>query len=143
MTDHLDNGLAFFLIRIAAALAGVFGGLALLISSIGIYGVISYSAGQRYHEIGIRMAMGATRVDVLRLILGHGFAVVDLGMAIGAAAAIAATRLLSGLLFDVSALDPIAYATGIGLLTVVAIAACYIPALRATRVDPLASLRYE
>jgi predicted permease len=143
MTDHLNNGLAFFFIRIGAALAGIFGGLALLLAAIGIYGVISYSAGQRSHEIGIRMAMGATRVDVLRLVLKNGLIVVGLGMASGAGAAVAATRLLSGLLYDVSAQDPIAYFVVIALLAVVALTACYIPAMRATRVDPMAALRCE
>jgi predicted permease len=143
MTEHLNNGLAFFFIRIGAALAGIFGALALLLAAIGIYGVISYSAGQRSHEIGLRMAMGATRVDVLRLVLKNGSIVVGLGMAIGAAAAVAATRLLSGLLYDVSPQDPIAYFAVIAVLAAVALTACYIPAMRAARVDPMAALRCE
>ncbi|MDE3136697.1 MAG: ABC transporter permease [Acidobacteriota bacterium] len=129
--------------RFSMILLGAFAGLALLLSCIGIYGVISYLVGQRLHEIGIRLALGAQQSDVLRMILGEGASMALIGVGIGLAAALALTRLMERLLFGVSAHDPVTFLAVAALLFLVALAACYMPALRATRVDPARSLRFE
>ena len=124
-------------------LLGVFAALALALACAGIYGVISYLVGQRTHEIGVRIALGAQRGDVLRLMLGQGARMALLGICVGVAASLGLTRLMSRLLFGVTATDPLTFA-GVGVaLALVALAACYIPARRALRVDPLAALRHE
>ena len=129
--------------RFSMILLGVFAALALLLSSIGIYGVISYVVGQRTHEIGIRMALGAQRSHVLRLMLGEGMKMALVGVAIGIAAALGLTQLMTKMLFGVSAADPITFCAVAFILTSVALTACYIPARRAMRVDPMVALRYE
>jgi predicted permease len=129
--------------RFSMILLGVFAALALVLSSIGIYGVISYLVGQRTHEIGIRMALGAQRGDVLKLVLGQGMRMALIGVGVGLAAAIGLTRLMSKMLYQVSATDPVTLIGVSVLLTVVALAACYIPARRAMRTDPIIALRYE
>jgi predicted permease len=129
--------------RFSMVLLGIFAGLAVVMSCIGIYGVVSYLAGQRTHEIGIRMALGAERRDVLRMVLGEGAKMTLLGVAIGLAAAAGLTRLMANMLFGVSTHDPLTFAGVAGLLILVALAACYIPARRAAKVDPMVALRYE
>lgn len=129
--------------RLNMVLLSVFAAAALLLAAVGIYGVMSYSVSQRINEMGIRVALGAQSKDILKLILKQGLNVALLGMAIGIAAALALTRLMSGLLFEVSATDPFAFGGVAMALMIVALFACYIPARRATRVDPMTALRHE
>ena len=129
--------------RLSMILLSIFAALALALACVGIYGVISYLVGQRTHEIGVRMALGAQREDVLRLVIGHGARMALIGVAIGVAGALGLTRLTASQLFGVSAHDPLTFAGVAALLIFVAVAACYIPARRAMRVDPIVALRYE
>jgi predicted permease len=141
LDDTISDSLAAR--RFSMILLGIFAALALALSCFGIYGVISYLVGQRTHEIGIRMALGGQRSDVLRLVLGRGARMAVIGVAVGIAGSLMLTRLMAKLLFGVSAYDPLTFMGVAGLLVLVALVACYIPARRATRVDPLVALRYE
>jgi len=129
--------------RFALQLLGIFAGVALLLAAIGIYGVMAYSFSQRTHEIGIRIALGAQRVDIFRMAVGEGMQLVAIGLIIGLAGAAALTRFVRTMLFDVNAADPVTFSAISFMLAAVAFLACYVPARRATRVDPLVALREE
>jgi ABC-type antimicrobial peptide transport system permease subunit len=129
--------------RFNMLLLGLFAALALILAAVGIYSAMAYSVSQRTHEIGIRTALGAQRWDVLRLVMKDGAKIALIGIASGIAGALALTRLMTSLLFEVKPTDPATF-TGVAiLLAFVALAACYIPARRAMRVDPMVALRYE
>jgi predicted permease len=129
--------------QLSMVLLAVFAGLALILSCVGIYGVISYLVGQRTHEIGVRMALGAQRADVMRLVLGEGSRMALFGLVIGIVAALVLTRFMANQLFGITAHDPLTFVGVAILLMVVAVLACFVPALRAVRVDPMIALRYE
>jgi ABC-type antimicrobial peptide transport system permease subunit len=129
--------------RLSMSLLSLFAALALLLASVGLYGVLSYLVTQRSHEIGIRMALGATRGRVLRLVFGQSLSLTLIGIVSGLAGALAVTRLLSTLLFDVKATDPVTFGLTVPVLMAVAMLATIVPARRATRVDPINALRQE
>jgi putative ABC transport system permease protein len=129
--------------RFRTILLGAFAGLALLLAAVGVYGVISYGVTQQSREIGIRMALGARRAEILRLVLGEGMLAVAVGLVVGVLAAAALSRFLGSLLYAVAPLDPSTFAAMSAVLTVVALAACLLPARRATRVDPVRAIRSE
>jgi putative ABC transport system permease protein len=129
--------------RTTLVLLGLFSGLAVTLAAVGVYGVMACSVAQRTHEIGVRMALGAPPRDISRMVLKQGLRIAFIGVAIGLAASIGLTRLMSSLLFSVGANDPATFAGVAILLMLVALLACYIPARRAMRVDPMVALRHE
>jgi putative ABC transport system permease protein len=139
--EQIEQGL--WAPRMGAALLSIFGGLALVLAMIGIYGVMAYSVAQRTQEMGFRMAIGAGPRDVLWLVLRQGMLLAVLGAAAGVAAAVAVGRLIAGLLFGIRPYDPVTLTAVVLALCSVALLACYLPARRATRVDPLTALRTE
>ncbi len=141
MVEHMN--LPLFPARVAAVLLGSFGLLAMLLAAIGLFGVMSYAVGQRTREIGIRMALGARPAEVFRLVVGQGLLLTAIGVAIGLGLAAVGTRLLSGLLYGVNALDPVTFSVVTLLLAAAAFLACYFPARRAMKVNPIVALRYE
>ncbi len=143
LTEHLDTLNGFLLFRLGAGLAAALGLLGLILAIVGVYGVISYSVSQRTHEIGIRMALGAQRAEILKMILGQGLVIVVAGLVLGCTSAFAGARLIGNLLVGVNPADPATYAIVTLILGLIALLACYVPARRAMRVDPMVALRYE
>jgi cell division protein FtsX len=143
MAERIDRLPSAYLHRSSAWLVGGFAALAFLLSVVGLYGVVAYSVSQRTREIGIRLALGASSGAILRWVFKQGMKLALLGTVVGLVGAFALTRLLRGLLFGVSSADPLTYAGLAALLAAVALLACYIPARRATRVDPMVALRHE
>ncbi|MGA7785570.1 MAG: ABC transporter permease [Candidatus Acidiferrales bacterium] len=143
MSESLNGGNGFFLLRAGAIFAGVLGALSLILAVIGVYGVISFVTGKRTHEVGIRLALGAQRGQILALMLRQGLGLAGIGLLIGLAASWGLTRFLGGLLFQIKAVDPFAFIGVTLLLAFVAAMACYLPSRRATQVDPLVALRHE
>jgi putative ABC transport system permease protein len=143
MDKHIRDGIALLPMRIGAVLASIFGVLALILTMVGIYGVISYSVSRRTNEIGIRVAMGARPLDILRLVVGQGMNLTAIGVVLGLVVALILGRLLASLLYGVSATDPVLFAASTLLLAAVATLACYIPARRAARLDPVVALREQ
>jgi predicted permease len=135
------NGYLFY--KLGAQLTGTIGLLGLVLAIVGVYSVVSYAAVQRTHEIGVRVALGASRVDILRMVLGQSIVIVGLGIVVGLGLAFAATRLVAGFLVGISPTDPATFVSVVTLLALVAVVACWLPAHRATRVNPLVALRYQ
>jgi putative ABC transport system permease protein len=141
MDERAASSVAQF--KLNSIIVTLFAAVALVLASVGIFAVISYAVAQRTREIGIRMALGAARLDVLRLIVRDGMTPAAVGVVIGAAGAFGATRLMRSLLYGVSATDPIVFGLVATMLVLVAVGACYLPARRAARVDPNVALRYD
>ena len=141
--ESLETLNGFLVFQLGSGLAAALGLLGLVLAMVGVYGVISYSTSQRTNEIGIRVAFGAQRRQILRLILGQGVVIVGIGLVAGCAAAFVIGRQIASLLVGVSFSDPMTYLIVCAVLAIVALAACYIPARRAMRVDPLVALKYE
>jgi putative ABC transport system permease protein len=141
LEEHV--GISLFLQRMAATLLSIFGLLALSLAAIGLYGVMAYAVSQRTRELGIRISVGAERRDILKLILGQGLAMSVVGLLAGLVAALAVTRLTAKLLYGVSATDPVTFIVIALLLLCVSLPACYFPARRATKVDPIIALRMD
>jgi ABC-type antimicrobial peptide transport system permease subunit len=143
MRETLGGGLGLLFFRTGALVASGLGAIGLILAVVGLYGIVSFTAAQRTREIGIRMALGGTARDILRLILGQGVRMLIAGLAIGLLAAFAITHVMTRLLVGVSPSDPFTYSAVAVLLAAITLAACWIPARRATRVDPGITLRYE
>jgi ABC-type antimicrobial peptide transport system permease subunit len=143
MTEHLDNGSAYFIYRVGALITSLFGAMGVLLASIGLYGTVAYHVSQRTQEFGVRLAVGARATDIIRDVLTEGGRFALIGLALGIASAAGLAQLLRGLLLDVSPFDPLTYIAVSCLLATVCLIASFVPARRATLVDPLVALRSE
>ena len=143
LRDQLETSIDVWIVRTAARMFTIFGMVALLLASIGLYGVRAYSVARRTREIGIRMAIGASASDALGMVLREGLALTAIGLGTGLALSLALGKVLAGLLYQVSGVDPFVFTAAPLLLAAVSLLACYFPARRAARVDPMVALRYE
>ena len=143
MDRMLQGPNGFFLLRMGALFGGALGLLGLALALVGVYGVVSYAASQRTQEIGLRMALGASRTEIMRLVLGRGLVLVGAGLGVGMAVALSMSHLIANLLFSVSPADPATFVGVPLILGVMALAASYVPAFRATRIDPAIALRAD
>ncbi len=143
MEEMISNSSASFMRRFPALLIGLFSGIALLLASVGIYGVVSYSISRQTHDIGVRMALGAQASAILKMVMKQGMALAGTGLAIGVVASLALAQLLGAMLYEVNVSDPATFALVSAVQGIVALLACYIPARRAIKVDPMIALRHE
>ena len=143
MRDHLDASFDLWIVRTGARMLTIFGIVALVLAVIGLYGVKAYTVAQRTRELGIRVALGADSADTLKLILSEGLSVSLVGITVGMVLALALGRVLAGVLYEVSAFDPVVCTAAPVMLATVSLVACCLPARRAARVDPMVALRYE
>jgi hypothetical protein len=143
MRQHLEGSADLWIVRTGATMFSIFGGVALLLAMIGLYGIRSYTVARRTREIGIRMALGATAGDTLRLVVREGAALTAIGAASGLALSFLVGKVLAGMLYEVSGSDPVVFLAAPAVLCAVSLAACYVPARRAARVDPMIALRWE
>jgi putative ABC transport system permease protein len=143
MREAMAGGNGFLVFRLGAALTAIMGVLGFVIAVVGVYGVVSFAAAQRTREIGVRMALGASKGNILSLILGQGVRLITAGVVLGLLAAFALTRAMANLLVGISAGDPVTFVPVTLILLIVAIGACYLPARRAMRLDPVVALRYD
>ena len=143
MRGHLDSSVDIWVVRTGAHVLEIFGGVALFLAVIGLYALNAYTVARRTREIGIRMALGADNASTLRMIMGEALKVTLVGIGVGLLLAIGVGRVLAGFLFDLRGFDPLVLGAAPLLLTLVALFACYVPARRAARVDPMIALRYE
>lgn len=143
MRGHLDSSFDLWVVRTGAHILEIFGSVALLLAVIGLYALNAYTVARRTREIGIRMALGADAASTLRMILSEALKVTTVGIGVGLLLAIGVGKLLAGFLYDIRSIDPIVLGVAPALLTLVALVACWVPARRAARVDPMIALRYE
>jgi putative ABC transport system permease protein len=143
MAEFRDTSLLYWVVRAGASLFSVFGGVAVFLAVVGLYAVKAYVVARRTREIGIRMALGSTPADVLRLVLKEGLGLTAVGLAVGFLFAIGIGRIVGSMLYEVNPFDPVVFATAPVLLALAALAACYLPARRATKVAPIVALRTE
>jgi len=143
MREHLENSFDYWIVRTGAHMFGIFGAVALLLATIGLYGVRAYSVAMRTREIGIRMALGARPAEALRMVLREGLLLTGIGLGVGLPLSLALAKMLAGMLYGVNGSSALVMATAAAVLALVGAAACYVPARRAALVDPLEALRYE
>jgi putative ABC transport system permease protein len=143
LRTHMENSIDLWIVRTAARMFSLFGAAALILAMVGLYGLRAYTVARRTREIGIRLALGARPSDARRMILREGLMVTSIGVAGGLALSLLAGKALSSFLYKVSGVDPLVFLTATGVLAAVSLLACYIPARRASRVDPMVALRYE